>query len=79
MRKYKLADIFYARGAIDTISDLLKVERVHSRWFGEIFLRLVPDGDGRSVLNIGSVVKSFVSKPNISQIQARRFNLFVSG
>jgi len=36
--------IFSPLIATDTISNLLKVGRVYSRWFGEMFLCLVPDG-----------------------------------
>jgi len=38
------SQIFSMLMATDTISDLLKAEWVHSRWFGDIFLCLVPDG-----------------------------------
>jgi len=37
------SQIFSPLMATDTISDLLKVEWVHSRWFGEMFLCLVLD------------------------------------
>jgi len=39
-------DIF-VREQLNTISDLLKVEWVHSRWFGDIFFCLVPGGAQR--------------------------------